>query len=95
MLLKDELKLLIFLWLLAGYLHLLFAEGNLISCETRNSNNSKGEKNMGTILIVILVLILIGALPTWPHSNELGILSSGGLGLILLILIILLLMGRI
>jgi hypothetical protein len=50
---------------------------------------------MGTILIVILVLILVGALPTWPHSKNWGYYPSGGLGLIILILIILLLMGRI
>jgi hypothetical protein len=50
---------------------------------------------MGTILIVILVLVLIGALPTWPHSRSWGYYPSGGLGLILLILIILLLLGRI
>jgi hypothetical protein len=50
---------------------------------------------MVTILIVILVLILVGALPTWPHSKSWGYYPSGGLGLILLILIILLLMGRI
>jgi hypothetical protein len=50
---------------------------------------------MGTILIVILVLILVGALPTWPHSKKWGYYPSGGIGLILLILIILLLMGRI
>ena len=50
---------------------------------------------MGTILIVILVLILVGALPTWPHSKNWGYYPSGGLGLIVLILIILLLMGRI
>jgi hypothetical protein len=50
---------------------------------------------MGTILIVILVLILVGALPTWPHSKNWGYYPSGGLGLILLILIILLLTGRI
>ncbi|MCX6226228.1 MAG: DUF3309 family protein [Bacteroidia bacterium] len=50
---------------------------------------------MGTILIVILVLILVGALPTWPHSKNWGYYPSGGLGLILLILIILLLLGRI
>jgi hypothetical protein len=50
---------------------------------------------MVTILIVILVLILVGALPTWPHSKNWGYYPSGGLGLILLILIILLLMGRI
>jgi hypothetical protein len=50
---------------------------------------------MGTILIVILVLVLVGALPTWPHSRSCGYYPSGGLGLILLILIILVLMGRI
>jgi hypothetical protein len=50
---------------------------------------------MGTILIVILILILVGALPTWPHSKSWGYYPSGGIGLILLILIILLLMGRI
>jgi len=50
---------------------------------------------MGTILIVILILVLVGALPTWPHSRRWGYYPSGGFGLILLILIILLLMGRI
>jgi hypothetical protein len=50
---------------------------------------------MGTILIVILILVLVGALPTWPHSKSWGYYPSGGLGLILLILIILVLMGRI
>lgn len=50
---------------------------------------------LGTILIVILVLLLIGALPTWPHSKQWGYYPSGGLGLILLILIILLLLGKI
>jgi hypothetical protein len=50
---------------------------------------------MITILIVILVLILVGALPTWPHSKNWGYFPSGGIGLVLLILIILLVMGRI
>ena len=49
---------------------------------------------MGTILIVILILLLIGALPTWPYSSGWGYYPTGGLGLILLILIILLLTGR-
>jgi hypothetical protein len=49
---------------------------------------------MGTILIIILILLLIGALPTWPHSSGWGYYPSGGLGLILLILIILLVLGR-
>jgi len=50
---------------------------------------------MGTILIVILVLVLVGALPTWPYSAGWGYYPSGGLGLVLLIVLILLLMGRI
>jgi len=50
---------------------------------------------MGTILIIILVLVLVGALPTWPHSKNWGYYPSGGIGLILLILVILLLLGRI
>ena len=50
---------------------------------------------LGTILIVILILLLVGALPTWPHSKSWGYYPSGGLGLILLILLILLLMGQI
>ncbi|MBA3914772.1 MAG: DUF3309 domain-containing protein [Acidobacteriales bacterium] len=49
---------------------------------------------MGTILIIILVLLLVGALPTWPYSSGWGYYPSGGLGLILLILQILVLMGR-
>jgi hypothetical protein len=50
---------------------------------------------MSTVLIVILVLLLIGALPTWGHSRGWGYWPSGGLGLVLLILVLLLLMGRI
>jgi len=50
---------------------------------------------MSTILLVILVLLLIGALPTWPHSSGWGYYPSGGLGLVLVILLVLLLMGRI
>jgi hypothetical protein len=49
---------------------------------------------MGTILIVILILILVGILPTWPHSRSWGYYPSGGLGLVLLIVIILVLLGR-
>ena len=51
--------------------------------------------SIGTILLVILILILVGALPTWPHSRNWGYGPSGGLGLIVTILLILLLMGRI
>ena len=50
---------------------------------------------MGTILLVILILLLVGALPTWGYSSGWGYFPSGGLGLVLLIVIILLVMGRI
>ncbi|HEX3353086.1 MAG: DUF3309 domain-containing protein [Terriglobales bacterium] len=50
---------------------------------------------MGTILIIILVLLLLGALPTWPYSGSWGYYPSGGLGLVLLIVVILALSGRI
>ena len=49
---------------------------------------------MNTILLVILILLLIGALPTWPYSTGWGYYPSGGLGLVLLILVILLVTGR-
>jgi hypothetical protein len=49
---------------------------------------------MGTILLVILILMLLGAIPTWPHSRSWGYGPSGGLGLVVVILLILVLTGR-
>jgi len=49
----------------------------------------------GTILLIVLILVLIGAIPTWPHSRNWGYGPSGGLGLVLLILLVLLLLGKI
>lgn len=49
---------------------------------------------LGTILLIILVLLLIGALPAWGHSRSWGYFPSGGLGLVLVIVLILVLMGR-
>jgi hypothetical protein len=51
--------------------------------------------SLGTILLVVLVLLLIGAIPTWPHSKDWGYYPSGGLGLVVIVLIVLLLLGRI
>lgn len=51
--------------------------------------------SLGTILLIIVILLLIGAIPSWPYSRGWGYGPSGGLGLVLLILIILLLMGKI
>jgi hypothetical protein len=50
---------------------------------------------LGMILIVLLILMLIGALPTWPHSRNWGYYPSGGIGTIVLILVVLLLLGDI
>jgi len=50
---------------------------------------------LGTILLIVLVLLLIGAIPSWPYSRSWGYGPSGGLGLVLVIVIVLLLMGRI
>ena len=49
---------------------------------------------LGTILLVVLVLMLIGAIPQWPHSRNWGYGPSGGLGLVLVIVVVLLLLGR-
>jgi hypothetical protein len=51
--------------------------------------------SLGTVLLIILILVLLGALPTWPYSTGWGYYPSGGLGLVVLLLVILLLTGRI
>jgi hypothetical protein len=50
--------------------------------------------SVGTILLVVLILLLLGVLPTWPHSRSWGYYPSGGLGLLVVIILILLLLGR-
>ena len=51
--------------------------------------------SLGTILLIILILMLVGAIPAWPHSRSWGYGPSGGLGLIVVILLVLVLLGRI
>jgi hypothetical protein len=51
--------------------------------------------SVGMILLIVLILILIGALPTWPHSRSWGYYPSGGVGLVIVVILILLLIGRI
>jgi len=51
--------------------------------------------SLGTILLIVLVLMLLGVIPTWPHSRQWGYYPSGGIGLVVLIIVILLLMGKI
>jgi len=50
---------------------------------------------LGTVLLVLLILMILGSIPTWPHSRNWGYYPSGGLGLVLLILLILVLVGRV
>ena len=51
--------------------------------------------SLGTILLIILILVLLGVLPTWPHSRSWGYYPAGGIGVLVLILVILLVLGRI
>jgi Protein of unknown function (DUF3309) len=50
--------------------------------------------SLGTILLIILILLLLGVLPTWPHSRGWGYYPTGGIGLIIIIILVLLLLGR-
>jgi hypothetical protein len=83
-------------YLLSAYWHTLWTAENLprrtedVSFTTLSFTRG----TMGLILLIIVVLLVLGALPTWPYSTGWGYYPSGGLGLILLILIVLLLMGR-
>jgi hypothetical protein len=51
--------------------------------------------SLGTILLIVLLLMVIGAIPTWPHSSSWGYYPSGGLGLVFLVVLILVLLGRV
>jgi asparagine N-glycosylation enzyme membrane subunit Stt3 len=62
---------------------------------TLEKEQLSGVVMLGTILLIILILILIGSLPTWPYSGGWGYYPSGGFGLLVLIVIVLLLVGRI
>jgi hypothetical protein len=70
------------------------AIGSRPSCPSRYIAE-KGANMLGTILIVILILALLGALPRWSHSREWGYAPTGGLGLVLFIIVVLVVLGRI
>jgi hypothetical protein len=73
-----------------------FLGGQANSLEQQAFESAEGgRENMGVVIIVLLVLLLVGALPTWPYSGGWGYYPSGGLGLVLLIVLILALAGRI
>jgi hypothetical protein len=59
-----------------------------------SEETGRKQMSLGTIILIVVVLMLIGAIPTWPHSRGWGYGPSGGLGLVLIILIILILLGR-
>lgn len=59
-----------------------------------DSLNGRNEMSLGTILLIVLVLMLVGVIPTWPHSRSWGYAPSGILGVLLIIVLILLVMGR-
>jgi len=65
-----------------------------IRATTHGIEKQENEVTMYTILLIILILLLIGALPTWPYSSGWGYYPSGGLGVILLIILVLMLLGR-
>ncbi len=60
-----------------------------------SSHNPENHMSLSLILLIVVVLLLVGALPTWGHSRNWGYAPSGGLGLVLVVLLVLLLMGRI
>lgn len=59
------------------------------------SDTTPEDNGLGTILLIVLILMLIGAIPAWPHSRGWGYGPSGGLGLVVIMIVVLLLMGRI
>lgn len=58
-------------------------------------NHLTGDMTLGTILLILLILLLVGAFPSWPHSRNWGYAPSGLLGFVLLVVVVLLLLGRI
>jgi hypothetical protein len=84
----------------SGYVLGLNRSANIHSRERLESGTSdrpsrRSIMSLGTVLLIILILLLIGALPTWPYSSGWGYYPSGGIGLVLVIIVILLLVGRI
>jgi peptidoglycan/LPS O-acetylase OafA/YrhL len=72
------------------------ALSGLLSFEARrHAALKRGPARLGTILLIILILLLVGALPSWPYSSGWGYYPSGTLGIVLIVVLILLLMGRI
>lgn len=71
-----------------------YRQSTVFACESAALTERKF-MSLGTILLVLIVLMLLGAIPSWPHSRSWGYYPSGGLGLVLVIIIVLILLGRI
>jgi hypothetical protein len=69
--------------------------GRIPARQQRDNNTWSAQMSLGMILLIVLVLILLGVIPTWPHSRQWGYGPSGGIGLVLLIIVILLVLGKI
>ena len=83
-------------WLFWTWFMLLIRTTPCSNVSLSKHNTTKREHmSLSTILLIVLILILVGAFPSWPHSKNWGYGPSGGLGLVVLILVVLLLMGRI
>ena len=66
-----------------------------LSAAPRDLAGEDTNMSLGTILLIVLILLLVGALPTWPHSANWGYFPSGGLGIVLVIVLVLVVVGRI
>ena len=67
----------------------------VVASYSGNTREGSTLMSIGTILLIVLVLLLIGALPAWPYSGSWGYYPSGGLGLVLIVLLVLVVMGRV
>lgn len=65
-----------------------------VIADSHSTRPPKATSMLGTILLVVLILLLLGALPTWPYSRSWGYAPTGGLGVIVIIILILVLMGK-
>lgn len=66
-----------------------------LGCGAAEIQTEENEMSFGVILLIVLILVLIGAIPTWPHSRSWGYAPSGGLGLVVIFVVILVLLGKI
>jgi hypothetical protein len=81
-------------WLQNQSHHVFVGDGVAVARQSGDTKLRGDVMSLGTILLVILILMLLGVIPTWPHSRSWGYGPAGGLGVVLIIVIVLLLLGR-